>query len=174
MTKTEMTEIFSVMALNYRNAKMFDGGIEKLGPTIELWTVCLVDIDFWTGGQAVIRICKTSVYPPTIAEFRKAAQEVNKIVEDHADEIFRKIRSSEFLTGSLEKMYQALPQKSEARAVIDAMGGPQNLIETHISNGREVTVWRMNDIKATYRGLIRKAYTGLPHESSPMLAGRKK
>lgn len=46
MTKKEMTELFSVMLLAWPNAEMFKGGVAKLGPTIELWTACLTDVDF--------------------------------------------------------------------------------------------------------------------------------
>lgn len=49
MTRKEMTEIFSVMLLAWPNAEMFKGGVQKLGPTIELWTACLPDVDFWQG-----------------------------------------------------------------------------------------------------------------------------
>ena len=54
VTTKEMTEIFSVMLLAWPNAEMFKGGVAKLGPTIELWTACLSDVDFWLGQQAVI------------------------------------------------------------------------------------------------------------------------
>ena len=58
MTRKEMTEIFSVMLLAWPNAEMFKGGVQKLGPTIELWTACLPDVDFWQGQQAVIKLCR--------------------------------------------------------------------------------------------------------------------
>ena len=70
MTNQEMTELFSVMLLAWPQAEMFKGGIAKLGPTIELWTACTRDIDFWTGQQAVVLLCKTSKFPPTIANKR--------------------------------------------------------------------------------------------------------
>ena len=76
MTNKEMTELFSVMLLAWPQAEMFKGGITKLGPTIELWTTCTRDIDFWTGQQAVVLLCKTSKFPPTIAEFRQQAEAV--------------------------------------------------------------------------------------------------
>lgn len=71
MTKKEMTEIFSVMLLAWPNAEMFKGGVAKLGPTIELWTDCLSDVDFWLGQQAVIRLCRECKFPPSIAEFKE-------------------------------------------------------------------------------------------------------
>ena len=38
MTRKEMTEIFTVMSLAWPSAEMFKGGVERLGPTIKLWT----------------------------------------------------------------------------------------------------------------------------------------
>lgn len=76
MTKKEMTELFGVMLLAWPNAEMFKGGVAKLGPTIELWTACLTDVDFWLGQQAVIRLCRECKFPPSIAEFKEKADAV--------------------------------------------------------------------------------------------------
>ena len=73
-----MTELFSVMLLAWPNAEMFKGGVAKLGPTIELWTACLPEVDFWTGRQAVVRLCRTSPFPPSIAEFKRQAEAVDR------------------------------------------------------------------------------------------------
>ena len=70
MTNKEMSELFSVMMLAWPNAEMFKGGVAKLAPTIKLWTSCLPEIDFWTGQQALIKLCRVCKYPPTIAEFK--------------------------------------------------------------------------------------------------------
>ena len=71
MTKTEMTEIFSIMMLAWPNHRMFDPGTLK--QTVELWAACLSDIDFDLGRQAVIRLCRECKFPPSIAEFREQA-----------------------------------------------------------------------------------------------------
>ena len=81
MTKKEMTEIFSVMLLAWPNAEMFKGGVAKLGPTIELWTACLSDVDFWLGQQAVIRLCRECKFPPSIAEFKEKADNVQQEIK---------------------------------------------------------------------------------------------
>ena len=75
MTRAEMTEIFAVLMLAYPNAEMFKAPskqalMEKLAPTITLWATCLADVDFWTGQQAAVRVCRVCKFPPTIAEFR--------------------------------------------------------------------------------------------------------
>ena len=76
MTRAEVTEIFAVLMMAYPNAEMFkapdkDSLKAKLAPTITLWTTCLRDIDFWAAQQAVIRVCQTCKFPPTIAEMRE-------------------------------------------------------------------------------------------------------
>ena len=78
MTRAEVTEIFAVLMMAYPNAEMFkapdkDSLKAKLAPTITLWTTCLRDIDFWAAQQAVIRVCQTCKFPPTVAEMREAA-----------------------------------------------------------------------------------------------------
>ena len=66
------------MLLAWPNAETFKGGIKKLAPTIRLWTASTMDVDYWTGQQAIIRLCKICKFPPTIAEFREQAKAVNK------------------------------------------------------------------------------------------------
>ena len=71
MTRAEMTEIFAVLMLAYPNAEMFKAPssqalMEKLAPTITLWATCLADVDFWTGQQAGVRVCRdASSRPPS-------------------------------------------------------------------------------------------------------------
>ena len=157
MTRKEVTEIFSVLMLAYPRAEMFKGGIQKLGPTISLWATCLDDVDFWTGQQAVIRVCKECVFPPSIAEFRTAAQDVTKELEQGADAVFSHIRSYTGLYGSTQEMYEKLPADSKTKAVIDAMGGPQNLFEEHEFNGQTTQIWRIDTIRKTYKVLARQS-----------------
>lgn len=80
-----MTEIFSVMLLAWPNAEMFKGGVAKLGPTIELWAACLSDVDFWLGQQAVIRLCRECKFPPSIAEFKEKADNVQQEIRSRID-----------------------------------------------------------------------------------------
>lgn len=83
MTRAEMTEIFAVLMLAYPYAEMFKAPgkqavMEKLAPTITLWATCLADVDFWTGQQAAVRVCRVCKFPPTIAEFREQADAVTQ------------------------------------------------------------------------------------------------
>lgn len=168
MTKKEVTEIFSVLMLAYPRAEMFQGGIAKLGPTISLWARCLDDVDYWTGLQATLRVCKECVFPPTIAEFRKAVKEVTDELNGKADGIFRAIRSGELLHGTLEDYYSSLTPGDEVKTVIDMMGGTQALV-------RKVTdgyAWNREAILTTARLVIRNNTKTLGG-GAPALPGEK-
>lgn len=71
MTNKEMTEAFSILMLAYPKAEMFQGGIEKLAPTIKLWTSCFKDIPVDSFTKAIKGLVMSSPYPPTIAEVTK-------------------------------------------------------------------------------------------------------
>ena len=120
MTKKEMTEIFSVMLLAWPNAEMFKGGVAKLGPTIELWTACLSDVDFWLGQQAVIRLCRECKFPPSIAEFKEKADNVQQEIRSRIDLDWNDIKFSRLLDKAPQEWYQRLPPNSDVKAVIDA------------------------------------------------------
>lgn len=98
MTRAEVTEIFAVLMMAYPNAEMFkapdkDSLKAKLAPTITLWTTCLRDIDFWAAQQAVIRVCQTCKFPPTIAEMRAAAEAVLHEVRSEISNAYLMARS---------------------------------------------------------------------------------
>lgn len=152
MTKKEMTKLFSVMLLAWPNAEIFRGGMGKLAPTIQLWTACAEDIDFWTGQQAVYRLCKTGRFPPTIAEFREQADKINAEIQSAADLTAFEIRGAGTPDGSLEDYYRHLPQESFTRAVIDAMGGPGALL----SGAGRAPMWDTQGIEAACRAVIRR------------------
>lgn len=164
MTRAEMTELFAVLMIAYPNAEMFKAPDqqalkEKLAPTITLWTTCLRDMDFWTGQQAIIRVCQTCKYPPTIAELREAA---DAVLRDMASEIsnayfwarnsVRLMREDE----SLEDVYRGLPTRT--RKAIDAMGGMDAFLPP--GSGR----FNLEGFQQTYEQLLRANPVGLPGE----------
>lgn len=160
MNRVEMTEIFSVLMLAYPNAEMFraedtEGLKLKLAPIITLWTTCMKDVDFWTAQQAVVKVCKTCKFPPTIAEMREAAEDVLKDVHNETDRAYLEARSALSLRGGdLEAAYKELPTRS--RRVIDAMGG----MEVFAPPDKEML--NMHGFKATYERLLRSNPVGLP------------
>lgn len=151
MTTTEMTELFSVMMLAWPNAEMFKGGLQKLAPTIKLWTQCLSDISFQRGQQVVIHLCKTSKYPPTISEFRDAAKYVEANMMQAAENAFCMLKGLRFVYGSLNQAYAALPPESLVHRAITAMGGPEKLV---ISCEPDVSIWNENGFIQAYLSVL--------------------
>lgn len=155
MTNKEMAEIFSVMLLAWPSAEVFKGGIAKLGPTIKLWTSCTADVDFWTGQQAVIRLCKTNKFPPTIAEFLEQVKGVREKIKELTNTSFYSIRSAEALYGSLTAYYDKLPEGCLERRAIDLMGGVDALTLSHEHNGKTVYQWNYDSFARACEELIR-------------------
>ena len=136
------------MLLAWPNAETFKGGIKKLAPTIRLWTASIMDVDYWTGQQAIIRLCKICKFPPTIAEFREQAKAVNKDVQSLIDRTIQDIRSADFTHGSPSALYAALPPGSFTRTVIDIVGGPDALTVIFDQNGKQSSMWNIAAIRA--------------------------
>lgn len=127
MTNKEMTELFSIMLLAWPNAETFRGGIAKLGPTIRLWATCTADIDFWTGQQAMIRLVETSKFPPSIAEFKEQAKVVEDRIKMASGRFLDRMRLHRDLGKSALDYYARLSTSDFDRAVIDRLGGTENL-----------------------------------------------
>lgn len=161
MTRKEMTEIFSVMLLAWPNAEMFKGGVQKLGPTIELWTACLPNVDFWMAQQAVIKLCRECKFPPSIAEFKENAEKVKSEVKARIDMSWNLLRMDMELGKTPEAACARLPKDSAEYLAIQAIGGPSRLIVTEehtFANGRKETFERYNygEFAAAYERLIRQ------------------
>lgn len=80
MTREEMSQLFALIRLAWPNAPMLRP--DKLKATISLWTLCLPEVDFLTGQMAMIQLCRTSHYPPSIAQMRETAESIQKGIED--------------------------------------------------------------------------------------------
>lgn len=157
-----MTELFSIMLLAWPNAEMFKGGVAKLGPTIELWTACLPEVDFWTGRQAVVRLCRTSPFPPSIAEFKRQAEAVDREVQTHISLIWNEIRFSPLLDQSPEAWYQSLAPEGIVKAVVDALGG----VERFAAGGEGS--WNYCEFRDTYKKMICKGSSGAAPQLAPV------
>lgn len=170
MNRAEMTEIFAVLMIAYPQAEVFKAESqqalkEKLAPTISLWTTCLQDIDFWTAQQAVVRVCKSCKFPPTIAEMREAAEDVKHQVKSEIEWAYMTARSAvETLVDgeTLSDAYASLPARS--KKVIDAMGGMEAFAPA------DKPLFNMAGFEQTYERMLRSNPVGLPGET----VGRKK
>lgn len=76
----EMSELFALMMLAWPNAPMFQP--KQMEATVRLWTVCLPDMEFLTGQAAVIQLCRTRKFPPSIAEMGETEEGIRKGIED--------------------------------------------------------------------------------------------
>lgn len=163
MTKAEMTEIFAVLMLAYPNAEMFRASskpelMEKLAPTITLWTTCLRDMDFWTAQKAVVKVCETCKFPPTIAEMREAAETILREMAVEIKTAYLMARSAVdiglAMGANLEEVYRDLPARS--MKVIDAMGGMERFAPP------DGALYNMTGFEQTYERLLRQNPIGLP------------
>lgn len=170
VTKKEMTEIFSVMLLAWPNAEMFKGGVAKLGPTIELWTACLSDVDFWLGQQAVIRLCRECKFPPSIAEFREKAESVKGDVARQIDQAWSYLHMM-IKTMDATPLEAYIDSPAMTKAAIDAMGGSDKLIITEphtMGDGSQGPhkMFNYDGFRYAYEQLLRRK-SALPGRSSP-------
>lgn len=94
MTRKEMSEIFALMLLAWPKAPMLC--LENLESTINLWTLCLPEVDFLTGQMATIQLCRTCHYPPSIAQMCEAAEKVRKELETEISDALLSIRNRYF------------------------------------------------------------------------------
>ena len=162
MNRAEMTEIFAVLMVAYPNAEMFRAESqqalkERLAPTITLWTTCLQDIDFWTAQKAVIRVCKTCKFPPTIAEMREAADGVSEEVRLEIESACMKARNAlRWLQDgeSEEDAIKRLPARTQK--TIEAMGGIRAF------SPPDKPMFNFDGFRQTYERLLRANPVGLP------------
>lgn len=158
MTKTEMTELFAVMSLAWPQAEMFRGGVDKLGPTIALWTACLQDLDAWTAQKAMVKLCRECKFPPAIAELREAADAVNREIQGEVQMAYLYARNAVQMAGTrgetLEEVYKGLPVRSQK--VIDAMGGMEAFAPP------DKPFFNASGFETTYEKMLRSNPAGLP------------
>lgn len=152
MTRKEMTEIFTVMSLAWPNAEMFKGGVERLGPTITLWASCLPDVDFWTGQQTVVKLCRECKFPPTIAEFKEKAEAVHADIRQAIDQDWNFLTLHRLTGDGVEQYVKSLPDGCRTKTVVMAMGG----VEALVINDERGQHLNFEGFRDTYTALIRK------------------
>ncbi len=174
MTKKEMSEIFAALLLAYPNAEVFRGGIQKLGPTIDLWTASLPEIEYGIGKLAVIRLVRENRFPPAIAELREKAEAVAVEIDAQAEAAWGDLRVKMKLMGlpPAEAVEHALTPEVVRRAV-ELMGGPEALIR-RLPDGAKVYAY--SEFKAAYMAAARQGTTGAKEVGSRpvrQIEGRK-
>ncbi len=163
MTRKEMSEIFALLLLAYPNAEVFKGGIQKLGPTIELWTAALPDVDFWTGQLAALKLVQECKFPPTIAEFREMAELVRAELREQARAAWNHLKGLMRLAGLSPSEAVAHSMTSAfVRQVVTDMGWPDSLIkrvESVEKDGRRtvIEIYAYYEFCQAYEAAVRKA-----------------
>lgn len=158
MNRAEMTEIFAVMMLAWPNAEIFRAPSqreleEKLAPAITLWATCLEDIDAWTAQKAILRLCRTSKFPPSIAELREAAEGVSTEVRAEIRQCWEMYCQCRMLYGDDPGKLERLMGRRGVKTV-QAMGGWEALKRQGYKGFR-----------ATYEMLLRSNPVGLPSDA---------
>lgn len=122
MSNKEMAELFALMMMVWPNAELFRGGTQKLTPTIKFWASCTPEVDSWVGQQAVTRLCQTSRFPPTIAEFKAAAAEINAEIKRRIDAVWDYISLALAEGQSPAQIVRCFPPGSLCAKAFDAIG----------------------------------------------------
>ena len=143
MKAHEMSELFALMMLAWPNAPMFQNG--KMEPTIRLWTLCLSEMDFTTGQAAVIRLCRTSKFPPSIAEMREAGEKIRKRIKGEADSVILSLRN--------ETPFHSEKIRLRAEQAIELMGGEERLLTPIDEN---CSRYNVEDFRDAYRQVWRE------------------
>lgn len=163
MTQAEMTEIFAILKLAYPHAEMFkainaQAVKERLAPTIILWTACLQEFDSWTMQRAVVKVCQTCKFPPSIAEMREAAEKVLSECKAEISNAYLMARNAMAIGKTLgettEQICEALPPRT--RRVIAEMGGIEKFAPPDKAS------FDMLGFENTYERLLRSAHVELP------------
>ena len=163
MNRAEVTELFAILMLAYPNAETFKAPtqqalMEKLAPTITLWAACLKDVDARTGQEAIVKLCQTCKFPPTIAELREAVKTVRSETEGEIMGAFREARNAlntAAMAGlTAEQVLARLPKRTQR--VIAEMGGLDAFAPP------DKSIYDVGGFRRTYEGLLRTNPVGLP------------
>lgn len=175
MTRGETMEILAVLKLAYPNAEMFkaesDQALrEKLVPTIILWTTCLQEFDKWIMQRAVVKVCRTCKFPPSIAEMREAGDKVLSECRAEISAAYQTVRNAFFIGNALgethEQIFNALPPR--IKRVITAMGGMEKFALS------DKDAFDMQSFERTYEQLLRSAPIQLPGHPALVAAQTEK
>ena len=149
MTRREMMKIFSLMMLAWPNAPMFKVAPEKLDMTINLWRLALNDVDFITAKQAMILVCRTCKFPPSIADLKEAAEQVNREIQEHILLAFHEMRNTILCCDNdVNLAYRRF--SPDIRLCIDLMGGTKRLF---IERGG-ISYYDVAGFEAAYRSVL--------------------
>lgn len=170
MTALEISEIFTIWALNWPNAEMFQGGVKMLDFRCKIFAEQLADVDYWDGLLGAARSLKTRKYAPNIAEFSEDITEAKRQVKNEIDSAYLNARNSivffQDAGESVEQILSRLPERTQT--VIRVMGG----IEVFCPPDRPY--FNMEGFERTYEMLLRKRNMLTGEKYTPALPDGKR
>ena len=177
MTTKEISEIFTIWALNWPNAELFQGGTKMLDFRCKIFAEHLSDVEYWDGLQGAAYSLKTRKFAPNIAEFREDIETAHGKILAEINEGYSALRSGYLIAKSLgespEDFITHLPQRSQT--VLRVMGG----IEAFAPS--DSPTFNYDGFKNTYMTLLRRRnaltgdkYVELPAETRTLPESERK
>lgn len=177
MTAKEISEIFTIWALNWPSAELFQGGTKMLDLRCKIFAEHLSDVEYWDGLQGAAYSLKTRKFAPNIAEFREDIETAHEKIMVEINEGYTALRNWYQITTSLgestDDFIKHLPQRTQT--VLRVMGGLEAFAppDSHMFN--------YDGFKNTYMSLLRRrnAITGdkfveLPAETRTLPESERK
>ncbi|MBR1565260.1 MAG: hypothetical protein IJ649_00720 [Oscillospiraceae bacterium] len=175
MTPKEISEIFTIWALNWPSAELYQGGEKMLDLRCKIFAEHLSDVDYWDGLQGAAYSLKTRKFAPNIAEFREDIETAHRKIQSEINEGYTVLRSGYLIAKSmdepLDEFTKYLPKRTQT--VLRVMGGLEAFAPP------DSPTFNYDGFKNTYMNLLRKrnALTGerfkeLPAEAKA-LPGKK-
>lgn len=125
MTPKEISEIFTIWALNWPNAELYQGGEQMLDLRCKIFAEHLSDVDYWDGLQGAAYSLKTRKFAPNIAEFREDIEMARRKIQGEINERYSALRNGYLIAKRLGKptdeFIKHLPRRTQT--VLRVMGG---------------------------------------------------
>ena len=165
MTPKEISEIFTIWALNWPNAELYQGGEEMLDLRCKIFAEHLSDVEYWDGLQGAAYSLKTRKFAPNIAEFREDIDTAHRMIMGEINDGYSALRSGCLIAKSLgespDDFIKRLPKRTQT--VLRVMGGLEAF------DPPDSPTFNYDGFKNTYMTLLRKrnALTGDRYKELP-------
>jgi hypothetical protein len=111
-------------------------------------------VDFLTAQHAVVKLSRDCVFPPAIAEFKKAAADVVTEINSKVREAADRIANGQCLYGSPSAYIDNIYENDPIRDVINFMGGKKCVIIRAEKDGNEFEIFDFAEFEKTYRSIL--------------------
>ena len=125
MTPKEISEIFTIWALNWPSAELYQGDEKMLDLRCKIFAEHLSDVDYWDGLQGAAYSLKTRKFAPNIAEFREDIETARRKILGEINEGYALLRRWYLMAKSMgeptDNFIKDLPKRTQT--VLRVMGG---------------------------------------------------